>query len=663
MIQFHVRFLALVVVVFSGPIATVPAESVPLGSLDLTKMTTGWGSPQADKSVSGKPLAIGGRAFARGVGTHAPSALHVQLDGRTTRFRAEVGVDDATEGRGSLRFEVFADGRKRFDSGPMKGGDSAQAVDVDLTGVRALLLLVTSTDGRIDYDHADWADAVFETDGAKPVAVNQPEEPEVILTPPPGPAPRINGPAVLGGRPGRPFLYRIPCTGTRPIAFSAESLPEGITLDSRTGILRGTNPAEPGRYRVTLAAANAHGADQRELVIVVGDTLALTPPMGWNHWYTFYADVSDKLFRDAADAMVASGMADFGYAYVNIDDCWMRKPGSSDPVLGGAVRDARGVIRPNGRFPDMKALTDYIHAKGLKAGIYTSPGPMTCAGYAGAYEHEELDARTFADWGFDFLKYDWCHYASVAGGNSVEHLKRPYKKMGDILARLDRDVVYNLCQYGMGDVWTWGGEVGGHSWRTTHDLGLRHASRLPGFYYIGLSNAAHHEYAKPGQWNDPDYILIGTVGNALVAGSSPARTTLSPSEQYSYMSMWCLMAAPLFYSGDMTRLDPFTLGILCNAEVIDVDQDPLGKQARIVRQSDDELILAKPMKDGSLAVGLFNLGEAERSLEGSWSELDRTGPQRVRDLWRQKDLDQADGRLAASVPRHGVLLVRLWRSE
>jgi alpha-galactosidase len=483
----------------------------------------------------------------------------------------------------------------------------------------------------------------------------------LVLTPKPAPEPRINGPEVYGARPGHPFLYRIPCTGERPIRFSAAGLPKQLHLDSATGIVTGAAPAARGEYRVTLSAANARGKATKRFRIVVGDTLALTPPMGWNDWYTHYDRISDRLMRQAADAMLASGMADFGYQYVNIDDCWMVKPGSTVAELGGDPRTTDGSMRPNGRFPDMKALAAYIHGKGLKAGLYTSPGPLTCARFQGSYEHEEQDARTFAGWGFDFLKYDLCSYRTIDNRGTVEADRKPYELMGSILGKLDRDVVFNLCQYGRSEVWKWGGEVGGNAWRTTGDLGLEKSTRLPGFYSIGFKNAAAGEYAAPGRWNDPDYILIGTVGNAHEINAPPVKSPLTPEEQYSYMSMWALMAAPLFYSGDMGSLDEFTLNVLCNAEVIDVDQDALGKQARIVRRSDDEFILAKPMADGSLAVGLFNLTDAEREVKVSWQDLGIEGRRRTRDLWRQKDAGTTVGEYKALLPRHGVALVRLLR--
>ncbi|MBN1507415.1 MAG: NPCBM/NEW2 domain-containing protein [Sedimentisphaerales bacterium] len=647
--------LVMSFVVFGG-VRTQAEQVLRLGAMDLSKMSSGWGKPLADKSVTGKAISLGGQTFEYGVGTHAGSILHVKLDRQVQRFRAQVGVDDATNGRGSIQFLVYADGKRLFDSGVMKGGQPAKAVDVPLAGADHMMLIVTSAADGGDFDHADWAQAEFVVAGIPPQAIDAPQpsaEERVILTPKPGPAPRINGPKVYGARPGRPFLYRIPCTGQRPIQFTAANPPQGLLLDAATGILTGRVPQERGETVVTLGARNEHGTHQRTFKIVVGDTLALTPPMGWNSWYIHYTHVTEQHMRNAADVMISSGMADYGYQYVNIDDCWMKKKGDEP------YRDAQGAVLPNAKFPDIAGMVDYIHGKGLRAGLYTGPGPWTCAGYVASYEHEQVDARKFAEWGFDFLKYDWCSYGGIAGGNSIEHLQRPYKKMGDILKDLPRDIVYNLCQYGMGDVWTWGAQVGGHCWRTTGDLGLEEGALLPGFYSIGLSNARHHEYAGPGHWNDPDYILIGWVGNAHNVNEPGRPTTLTANEQYSYMSMWCLMAAPLFFSGDMARLDDFTLNVLCNAEVIDVDQDPLGKQARPLVQEDEVLIMAKPLEDGALAVGLFNLGELPRQMKLDSSRLAIQGPHRIRDLWRHRDLGVSEGTYAVDVPRHGVMLVRL----
>jgi alpha-galactosidase len=640
--------------------ASFAAETVPLTSLDLANLHyEGWTKPKTDKAFSGKPLSIAGQKFQSGIGTRALSTLWLELDGRAQKFLASVGVDDgAPNEAASVCFLIVGDDKKLWTSGPMKRGDAAKTVDLNLKGVRSLLLKVDHVGESNNFDHADWADANFVVAGAKPRTVNAPAEKKVILTPKAPRTPRINGPKVYGCRPGHPFIYRIPTTGERPMQFTADGLPACLRLDTATGIITGNAPAR-GTHTVTFRAKNRAGSASREFKIVSGDTLALTPSMGWNHWYAHYDRVTDVMMREAADVMVRTGMADVGYSYVNIDDCWMAAAPDakrkSDPVRISAFRDAAGNILPNKYFPDMRALTDYIHAKGLKAGIYTSPGPLTCGGFCGAYQHEEQDARLFAEWGFDFLKYDWCSYNKVAAGDkSLDMMKRPYRLMGDILKKLPRDVVFNLCQYGMGDVWEWGAEIGGQSWRTGDDLG----AELNRIFAVALKNATHGKWSKPGAWNDPDYIQIGYVGDAR-GGGLPKPCPLSPTEQYAFMSLWCLSAAPLFYSGDMSRLDPFTLNVLCNPEVIEVDQDPLGECATVVKLTDDTFLMVKRMEDGSRAVGLCNRGETKETITAKWSDLGLTGKKIVRDLWRQKDIGKFDGQFTATVPRHGVVLVRV----
>jgi len=305
---------AVLIANFSGCSSIVKSNqterTVWLSSLNLEKMTSGWNAPQKDKSIQSKPLRIGGIQFENGVGTHANSLMHVDLKGSCRRFSAYVGIDDEVEGKaGSVRFKIYADGKRLYDSGVIKAGEKAREVDVDLKGCKIMKLVVDAAGDSTSHDHANWAQAAFIVAGKDPEAIDAPviNEKKVILTPKPGPLPRINGPKVYGCRAGRPFIYRIPCTGKRPITFSAENLPETLYLNQETGIIRGTAPEERGEYAVILKAANSRGSMQQAFTIVVGDSLALTPPMGWNSWYIHYARVTDGHMRRAADASTTAG--------------------------------------------------------------------------------------------------------------------------------------------------------------------------------------------------------------------------------------------------------------------------------------------------------------------------------------------------------------------
>ncbi|MBX3738769.1 MAG: NPCBM/NEW2 domain-containing protein [Candidatus Didemnitutus sp.] len=653
----HARAFALLLV-FSlvSPLHLSAAETIWLDQLDLSTVRQGTGAPQVNRSARGTPLRIAGQSFARGVGTHSNSNYRLLLAGGCERFLATIGLDDCAEGPGAVVFSLLADGKKIYDSGPLKNGDAPRTIDVDLRGVQLLLLSVLHGPGaRTAFNHGDWAEARFIVTGAKPVPfVAPPHGPAEILTPKPGPEPHLNGPRVYGARPGHPFLFRIPTQGARPIEFSAEGLPPSLHLDAAAGIISGTTP-DRGDYTVTLHAGNGHGRDSRILKIVAGDTLALTPSMGWNDWYAHTDRVTDAMMRAAADLMISSGLADVGYDYVNIDDCWSNAPTHRDPQRVGPARDAAGNILPNRRFPDMKALTDYIHARGLKAGIYSSPGELTCAKFASSWGHEAQDAAQFAAWGFDFLKYDWCSYRLKVGSPpSLDEMQRPYRLMGPLLRQQNRDILFNLCQYGIGDVWKWGADVDGHSWRTGGDLGYE----LDRLFSVALKNASLRDYQKPGSWNDPDYLQIGFMGPNK-PGEKGKPFALNPTEQYAFMSLWSLMAAPLFYSGDLTALDEFTLNVLCNREVIAIDQDPLGECARVVKVDEECFLMVKLLEDGSHAVGLCNGSEIPQRLAARWTELGFAGAQLVRDVWRQKDLGPFATEFAAEVPRHGVVLIRV----
>jgi len=657
----------LLLVCVAGSLGCGKSDETPLSKIDLAGMEQGSGEPGIGKSVDGFPLRIGGREFADGVGTHASSTLLLDLGGGAKRFRAWVGVDDEVGEKGTVAFSVWADGQEAWNSGLMKGGEEAKQVDVDLAGVKQLALIVDPGPDDIEYDHADWADAVIVHDGAPPVVAKPEPEEAVVLTPKPGPEPRLTGPRVFGARPGNPFLHRITATGDRPMIFAVDGLPPGITLDPNTGMLTGALTDE-GEWKLTVRARNGRGIDERTLTIKGGDLICLTPPMGWNSWNCFAGAVTDTDIRHAARAMAESGLADHGWSYINIDDFWQVNPSAKDDAsLQGPERDEDGRILPNPRFPDMKALTDHVHGLGLKIGIYSSPGPLTCGGCIGSFDHEWLDAESYAGWGFDYLKHDWCSYradmegkrkreAPVSGSfdgldASRVRLMVPYAVMRAALDGQQRDIVYSLCQYGMGDVSQWGERTGGNCWRTTGDIVDTWGSMAG----IGFGQAGLEEFAGPGRWNDPDMLVVGKVG----WGPSLHQTRLTPNEQYTHISLWCLLSAPLLIGCDLTQLDEFTLGLLTNDEVLQVNQDLLGKQAGRVKLDGFREVWAKPMEDGSLAVGLFNRGPFAATVGVGLEELGVKGAATARDLWRQKDLGAVEGEIAFEIPRHGCVLLRV----
>ena len=365
--------------------------------------------------------------------------------------------------------------------------------------------------------------------------------------------------------------------------------------------------------------------------------LAATPPMGWNSWNHFADKVDDKTIRAAADALVSSGMRDAGYVYVNIDDTWQ------------GTRDADGTIRANAKFPDMKALADYVHSKGLKLGIYSSPGAKTCAGFEGSLGHEEQDARTYAAWGVDYLKYDLCSYTKElrerAGRDPVKNqqvMEEIYLKMHDALAKTGRPIVLSLCQYGWQAVWRWGAHVGGNLWRTTGDIEDTYASMAA----IGFGQAGLSKYAGPGHWNDPDMLEVGNGG-------------MNANEYRTHMTLWSMLAAPLLAGNDLAAMTPEMLSILTNHDVIAIDQDALGRQGDRVAAEGPLEVWARPLAGGGTAIAIFNRWTMPLTMTFDLKDAGIHGSVHLEDLWAKKDLGSFKGSYTtALVPPHGVILLR-----
>ncbi|HTJ79858.1 MAG TPA: putative Ig domain-containing protein [Rariglobus sp.] len=472
-----------------------------------------------------------------------------------------------------------------------------------------------------------------------------------ILTPPAPATPRINGPAIYGVHPGSPFLYHMPVTGDRPMEFAVAGLPAGLSVNSKTGDITGSSP-KAGEYMVTLWAKNAKGKASKKFKIVSGETLALTPPLGWNSYNCWEDSIDQAKTLAAAKAMVASGLDQHGWSYINIDDAWQG-------LRGGKYN----AIQPNEKFPDMKGLCDEIHAMGLKVGIYSTPWITSYAGLIGGsadnpegswvrgpvrvavrrigkYSFAAVDAKQWAEWGFDYMKYDW------------RPNKAPEtKEMADAMRASGRDMILSLSNSapfeGAAEYTPYA-----NCWRVTGDI----VDNWTSMSRIAFGQDQWAPYAKPGHWNDADMLVVGQVG----WGKPLHPSHLNPNEQYTHISMWCLLSSPLILGCDLARLDPFTFSLLTNDEVLAVDQDELGRQAtRVSADKDAPDVYIKPLADGTWAVGLFNRKPDPASVKVSWSDLKLSGSQPVRDLWRQKDLGTfADG-FSATVQSHGVVLIRV----
>ena len=484
-----------------------------------------------------------------------------------------------------------------------------------------------------------------------------------ILTPPAPDTPRINGPALYGVRPESPMLYTIPATGLRPMTFSVEGLPKGLLLDTVTGQITGTVD-RAGEYDVVLHAKNSTGEAIKKFRIVVSQKIALTPPMGWNSWNCWAASVDQEKVLRSARALVSSGLINHGWSYINIDEGWQGKRTGKDHALQG-----------NEKFPDMTGLCTEIHKLGLKAGLYCTPwitsygmGPgcssdspegiwtkdMGNDSYKrfGRYSFAKADAAQWAAWGFDYLKYDW-------DPNDPPHVI----EMSRALRATRRDIIFSLSNSAPFEhASTWA--LWANCWRTTSDIRDRWIAGSE-FWQNGVSEIAFDQdrwapFAGPGHWNDPDMLVVGYVG----WGPSLHATQLTPDEQYSHISMWCLLSAPLLIGCNLEQLDSFTLSLLSNDEVLALDQDSLGKQATRAWSWGAIDIYTKNLEDGSRAVGFFNRDATAQTINfNKFLYLNFDGRQHVRDLWRQKDLEDLEdpmrGTMKLTIPSHGVILYKL----
>jgi len=459
--------------------------------------------------------------------------------------------------------------------------------------------------------------------------------------------PVFHGAQRVGAYPNTEFVFTVPATGERPIHFTVQNLPKGLMLDAPTGIIHGY-VKEAGTYLPKVTATNKQGTASLELRIVVGDTLALTPPMGWNSWNVFTSTVDEKMLIEMADAMVSTGMRDVGYQYINIDDYWHA---ASRDSFGRPVADP--VKFPHG----IKYVADYIHAKGLRLGIYSCAGDKTCGKCFGGYTFEDIDAKTYAEWGVDLLKYDFC----FTPWKKKEAIKR-YTAMGTALKKSGRSIVFSLCNWGLFAPWKWAQQTGGQYWRITPDIfdtwkgGSMFRNSM---MYIVKRNNKLYPYAGPGHFNDPDMLIVGNYGKGKATSRNGHFKGMTDTEYQTHMSLWCMQAAPLLSSNDLRSMNDCTDNILTNPEILDIDQDALGEQAKIIDKKGKVRVYLKHLHDGSMAIAVFNTGKKQAYYKLNFNKIGTKEAYNVRDVWRHKNFGKQKDYASVFTAPHETVVLKL----
>ena len=636
--------------------------------LQIQTFSEGIRPVSAKSNYSHDSMCIKGVHYKRGIGAQSPCVLVFALNKNAKRFSALVGSDDLGNKEIPVTFYVVGDKKVLFESKEMRIGDAPIKVDIDLTGIEQLGLLVTDKVGGVGNKrtYANWANAaiVMIGDHLPEHPINN--DPTYILTPKDKPTPKINSAKIMGVRPGNPFLYTIAATGNRPMQFSAENLPMGLSVAPETGIITGYLK-DRGVFTTTIIAKNKLGVAKQKLVIKVGDTISLTPPIGWNGWNAWEVKIDRAKVIASADAMVQKGLRDHGWSYINIDDSWQGKREGPDTAL-----------QPNEKFNDIKGMVDYIHSIGLKAGLYSTPYVASYAGYVGAssdsvkggetfeqilkkkqfyhhigpYKFEKNDAKQMSNWGFDFLKYDW--RMDVASTD----------RMWNALKHSGRDIILSLSNNAPFEkVNDWNRLS--NMYRTGPDI----KDSWTSLFLTTFTLDKWAPYSGPGHWMDPDMMIVGNVS----IGPILHPTRLTPDEQYSHISMFSILAAPMLIGCPIEQIDAFTLNLLANDEVIAINQDPLGAPARLVKELNGVQIWKKPMEDGSTIIGLFNTGgygtnpasyfrwgdEKALQFNFDFASLGLQGKYDIRDVWRQKSLGKYEGNYKTTINHHGVVYLQL----
>jgi len=657
----------LFLILFLG-INTLQAQNtstIYLDDLDVKKYSEGIQSVVTKTNMRGDSMLINRKHYKHGIGVESTSVIPFYLKGQATSFSCTIGADDKANKFIPLTFFILGDGKILYQSPEMIQGDPSIFVEVDLKGIQRMGLLVTGRGSGYPKNLGDWADPkITLSKGFVPEKIPNAGD-KYILTPPISPKPRINSPALYGATPGNPVFYTIFASGQKPMKFDAINLPNSLSLDKKTGIITG-KINKRGNYKVILQAKNVLRIAKKSLEIRIGDTISLAPPIGWNGWNSWARLIDQGKVMASAKAMVNKGLRDHGWAYVNIDDAWQGR-------RGGKYNG----IQANEKFPSFAAMVDSVHQLGLKVGLYSSPFITTYAGYVGGsspiptgilpdsiknnkrawrfvgpYKFEENDAKQWAEWGIDYLKYDW----RIEVPSTI--------RMQQALLKSGRDIhfsISNSAPFANASDWT----KLTNSFRTGPDI----RDSWTSLYISAFTLDKWAPYGGHGHWLDPDMMIIGNV----TTGSEMHPTRLTPDEQYSHVSIFSLLAAPLLIGCPIEQLDDFTMGLLTNDEIIEVNQDPLGISARLVLEKNGVQVWKKPLSDGSFALGFFYTEEFGKTPQTyfHWEnekpivfsvDLTSLGLKenyQLRDVWQQKNLGKIKNQISMSIPHHGVKFYKL----
>lgn len=632
-------------------------EIIPLSSLDISLCTNGWGTIKANKSIDGNTLTIKGQEYASGIGMHATGKVCVKLNGAVTAFHAVLGIDDEvadgktySNGEARCYYKVVLikqNGEERvISNGEISHADGTIAVVDIVDGLSDYKYLVLDFDegSGNGSDHVDVANAYFEyveQNSTRPEMVNE----KVLAT-------GLDCATTLFSQPGVRFMHKLR-SNNPDLLISVMNLPAGLSFNESRCLVEGIIEAE-GEYTYTAVTTMGENTKEIPVKLTVSSNLQQpTPHMGWLSWNVVQGDISDEVVRQAADNMISSGLFDAGYNYVLMDDLWhgTREPGTNKP-------------RPDAtRFPNgVKVLADYVHERGMKFGLYSDAADKTCAGAFGSYNKETIDAKQYAEWGIDYLKYDYCHAPS-----DVETAKTRYYTMGRALANSGRHIVFNICEWGVRSPWEWGAEALGSSWRATYDVRDGWVGVSGGIGMVQSVDQMKDVWAYTGvnRWNDADMLCVGINGTGKSSSALVQSAGMTKTEYRSQFAMWCMWSSPLALSFDIRKpISDVDLAIMTNPELIAIDQDRMGQAAEYLGVDGNECYLfAKDLENGDVAVAVINMSSKKQTFTFDFSKipaLDSTVTYSVRDLQNRKDCPDATGSIAdVSVAKHETVVYRL----